>query len=114
MRITLPDTQAPLATSSDRDQVRLLVEDLASMLPVSDSVLCNFKRPFLRRMVAPVMDMLEMVLDFLCFDQNVGRCPNFESSQSSSPAGLKIAAVEANLSPLLLIRGNTTGLVQGL
>lgn len=85
------------------------------MLPVSDSVLCNFKRPFpCRRMVTPVMDMLEMVLDFLRFDQNVGHCPNFESSQSSSPAGLKIAAVEADLSPLLLIRGNAAGLVQGL
>lgn len=68
--------------------VRLPAEDLASMLPVSDSVLCNFKRPFPRRMVAPVMDMLEMVLDFLWFDQNVGRFPNFESSQHSSPAGL--------------------------
>ncbi len=65
-------------------------------------------------MVAPVMDMLEMVLDFLWFDQNVGRFPNFESSQRSSPAGLLIATVEADLSLLLLIGGNTAGLVQGL
>ncbi len=58
-------------------------------------------------MVAPVMDMLEMVLDFLWFDQNVGRFPNFESSQRSSPAGLLIATVEPDLSLLLLIGGNT-------